>query len=357
MILVNGSKGIGTGFSTDIMSYNPLQIIEYLNCKIASKIGSKLQIVYDEDFIPYYEGFQGKIEKISESKFLIKGKYEKVGVDKVRVTELPVGLWTETFKEHLEYLIEPGQDKDGKKINAFIKDYDDMSRDTIIDFTVTFPKGKIEELESSVVEYNCNGLEKLLKLYTTNTNTNMHLFDANDKLKKYNKIEEIIDDYFETRLKMYEVRKEYVINSLERELLLLSNKAKYIKENLDGTIDLRKKKKEQVIQMLQEKAYDAIDDDNEYKYLVKLPMDSVTEENVEKIFNERCNKEAELEITKKKAPAQIWSEELAVLKGEYGTFIEERRRMMMGDDEKPKKKKVVNAIVKKGSKNIVVDEE
>jgi DNA topoisomerase-2 len=357
MILVNGSKGIGTGFSTDIMSYNPLQIIEYLNCKIASKIGSKLHIVYDEDFIPYYEGFQGKIEKISESKFLIKGKYEKVGGDKVRVTELPVGLWTETFKEHLEYLIEPGQDKDGKKINAFIKDYDDMSRDTIIDFTVTFPKGKIEELESAVVEYNCNGLEKLLKLYTTNTNTNMHLFDANDKLKKYNKIDEIIDDYFETRLKMYEVRKEYVINSLERELLLLSNKAKYIKENLDGTIDLRKKKKEQVIQMLKEKAYDTIDDDNEYKYLVKLPMDSVTEENVEKIFNERCNKEAELEITKKKAPAQIWSEELAVLKGEYGTFIEERRRMMMGDDEKPKKKKIVNAIVKKGSKNIVVDEE
>ena len=357
MILVNGSKGIGTGFSTDIMSYNPLQIIEYLNCKIGSKMGSKLQIVYDEDFLPYYEGFQGKIEKISESKFLIKGKYEKVGSDKVRVTELPVGLWTETFKEHLEYLIEPGQDKDGKKINAFIKDYDDMSRDTIIDFTVTFPKGKIEELESSVVEYNCNGLEKLLKLYTTNTNTNMHLFDANDKLKKYNKIEEIIDDYFETRLKMYEVRKEYVINSLERELLLLSNKAKYIKENLDGTIDLRKKKKEQVIQMLQEKGYDTIDDDNEYRYLVKLPMDSVTEENVEKIFNERCNKEAELEITKKKAPAQIWSEELAVLKGEYGTFLEERRRMMMGDDEKPKKKKAANAIIKKGSKNIVVDEE
>ena len=357
MVLVNGSKGIGTGFSTDIMSYNPLQIIEYLNCKIGSKMGSKLQIVYDEDFLPYYEGFQGKIEKISESKFLIKGKYEKVGSDKVRVTELPVGLWTETFKEHLEYLIEPGQDKDGKKINAFIKDYDDMSRDTIIDFTVTFPKGKIEELESSVVEYNCNGLEKLLKLYTTNTNTNMHLFDANDKLKKYNKIEEIIDDYFETRLKMYEVRKEYVINSLERELLLLSNKAKYIKENLDGTIDLRKKKKEQVIQMLQEKGYDTIDDDNEYRYLVKLPMDSVTEENVEKIFNERCNKEAELEITKKKAPAQIWSEELAVLKGEYGTFLEERRRMMMGDDEKPKKKKAANAIIKKGSKNIVVDEE
>jgi len=357
MILVNGSKGIGTGFSTDIMCYNPLQIIDYLNCKIGSKIGSKLQIVYDEDFIPYYEGFQGKIEKISESKFLIKGKYEKVGTDKIRVIELPVGFWTENFKEHLEYLIEPGQDKDGKKITAFIKDYDDMSRDTIIDFTVTFPKGKIEELEATVVEHNCNGLEKLLKLYTTNTNTNMHLFDAEDKLKKYNKVEEIIDDYFETRLKMYEVRKEYVINSLERELLLLSNKAKYIKENLDGTIDLRRRKKEQVIQMLQEKEYAIIDDDDEYKYLVKLPMDSVTEENVDKIFKEHGNKTVELELTKKKAPAQLWSEELAVLKSEYGTFLEERRRMMMGDDEKPKKKKVSSGSVKKGVKNIVVDDE
>jgi DNA topoisomerase-2 len=357
MILVNGSKGIGTGFSTDIMCYNPLQIIDYLNCKIGSKIGSKLQIEYDEEFIPYYEGFQGKIEKISDSKFLIKGKYEKVGTDKIRVIELPVGFWTENFKEHLEYLIEPGQDKDGKKITAFIKDYDDMSRDTIIDFTVTFPKGKIEELEATIIEHNCNGLEKLLKLYTTNTNTNMHLFDAEDKLKKYNKVEEIIDDYFETRLKMYEVRKAYVINSLERELLLLSNKAKYIKENLDGTIDLRKKKKEQVIQMLQEKEYAIIDDDDEYKYLVKLPMDSVTEENVDKIFKEHGNKEVELELTKKKAPAQLWSEELAVLKGEYGTFLEERRRMMMGDDEKPKKKKVSSGSVKKGVKNIVVDDE
>ena len=315
--------------------------------------GTKLEIVYDEEFIPYYEGFQGKIEKITDSKFLIKGKYEKVGSDKIRVIELPVGFWTENFKEHLEYLIEPGQDKDGKKIIPLIKDYDDMSRDTIIDFTITFPKGKIEELEANNVEYNCNGLEKLLKLYTTNTNTNMHLFDANDKLKKYNKVEEIIDDYFDTRFKMYEVRKEYMINSLERELLLLSNKARYIKENLDGTIDLRKKKKEQVIQMLQEKGYNIIEEDVEYKYLVKLPMDSVTEENIEKIFKEHGNKELELEATKKKAPAQFWRDELNVLKDEYGTFLEERRRMMMGDDDKPKKKKVVSTL-KKVVKNIIV---
>ena len=346
MILINGSKGIGTGFSTDIMSYDPLQVISYIKSKLSSE-------VYNLDFIPYYEGFQGTIEKISDSKFLIKGRYEKVGPDKIRVTELPVGYWTENFKEHLENLIEPGQDKEGKKITPIVKDYDDMSKDTTIDFTITLQKGKIEELESTTADHNCNGIEKLFKLYTTNTNTNMHLFDANDKLKKYEKVEEIIDDYFETRLKMYQTRKEYMIDALEKELVLLTNKARYIKENLDDTIDLRKKNKQQVIQMLKEKGYDIICDDEEYKYLTKMPMDSVTDENVEKIFKEQGSKAVELETIKSTTINQMWTFELDRLREEYIIYKEERQRLMSGSETKKKTKSVV---IKKSVKKIVIDD-
>jgi DNA topoisomerase-2 len=208
-------------------------------------------------------------------------------------------------------------------------------------------KGKIEELEATSADYNCNGIEKLFKLYTTNTNTNMHLFDANDKLKKYEKVEEIIDDYFETRLKMYQTRKEYMIENLERELVLLSNKAKYIKENLDGTIDLRKKKKEQVIEMLQSKGYDIIDDDEDYKYLVKMPMDSVTEENVERLNKEHGNKATELETIKSTSINKMWLDELEKLSQEYNAYKEERTRLMNGEDVKPKKKVVAKASAKK----------
>ena len=351
MILVNGSKGIGTGFSTDIMSYNPLQIIDYLKSKLNSE-------KYNLDFIPYYEGFQGTTEKISETKFLIKGRYEKVGPDKIRITELPVGYWTESFKEHLEELIEPGVDKTGKKIVSIVKDYDDMSKDTTIDFTITLQKGKIEELESTSADYNCNGIEKLFKLYTTNTNTNMHLFDAKDKLKKYEKVEEIIDDYFETRLQMYQTRKDYMIDAIEKELVLLSNKARYIKENLDDTIDLRKKKKEQVIKMLQEKGYDIIGDDLEYKYLIKMPMDSVTDENVEKIFRERGAKEVELETIKSTTINQFWCSELDSLREEYIIYKEERQRLTNGTETK-KKSKVVSkgTVVKKSVKKVIIDDD
>jgi len=351
MVLINGSKGIGTGFSTDIMCYNPLEIITYLKGKLLN-----INSTEDFEFMPYYEGFKGQVTKITDGKFLLKGVYEKLAVDKIRVTELPVGYWTEDFKELLEELIEPTPGKDGKKIPAILKDYDDMSKDTNVDFTITFAKGKLEELESGKADYGCNGLEKLLKLYTTNSTSNMHLFDADDTLHKYEKVSDIIDAYFEVRLQLYQTRKDYMIDALERDLVLLSNKAKYIQENLDGTIDLRKKKKDQVVAMLEVKGYDKIDGDEEYKYLVKMPMDSVTEENVERLLKEKGNKESELEIIKKTTINKMWLSELEVLKDNYLEYKEERTRLMNGEESGKKKKVVSNksAPVKKSVKKVLV---
>jgi len=349
MILVNGSKGIGTGFSTDIMSYNPIEIMDYLKNKLLN-IENQTSV-----FLPYYEGFKGVISEISPGKFLIKGQYVKIEEDKIRVTELPVGYWTQDFKEHLEHLLDPGVDKDGKKITAIIKDYDDLSKDTNVDFVISFPKGKLAELEQSHIatphaqnadtaclgsplENGINMLEKTLKLFTTNTNSNMHLFDHNDKLRKYDKITDIIDNYYDVRLKLYQDRKDYIIKKLERELLLLLNKTRYIKENLEGTIDLRRKKKDEVIHMLKSKKYDIMDDDEEYKYLVKLPMDIVTEENVNKLLKDKELKEQELIETKNTTIYEMWLKELEKLRELYISYKEERAVVMNGQKEKPKLK-------------------
>jgi DNA topoisomerase-2 len=327
MVLVNGSKGIGTGFSTDIMCYNPLEIIGYLKNKLTESSNAHF------DFVPYYEVFNGTISKILPGKFLIKGKYEKVGPDKIRVTELPVGRWTEDFKEYLESLTE-STDKAGKKVTPVVKDYDDMSKDTTVDFIITLQKGKLDELEAISLDNGCNGLEKQFKLFTTGSTTNMHLFDSEDKLKKYATVSEIIDDYFDTRLKMYQTRKDYMIDALTRELVLLSNKSRYIKENLDGTVDLRRKKRDDVNLLLKQKGYDIIDNDEDFKYLVKLPMDSVTDENVAKILKEHGDKAAELDAIKAKTIQQMWTEELDALVVEYAKYRDERERTMMGTTKK-----------------------
>ena len=348
MILVNGSKGIGTGFSTDIMCYNPLQIIGYLKNKLVG------WPPIDDSFMPFYEGFQGTIEKItSTNKFLIKGVYEKVGPDKIRVTELPVGFWTESFKEHLESLIDPGVDKEGKKIVPLVKDYDDMSKDTTVDFTITLQKGKVEELEAIQTDNGCNALEKLFKLYTTSSTSNMHLFDAEDKLKKYDTVEDIIDDYFITRLKLYSERKAHLIATLEKELVVLSNKARYIQELLDGTIDLRKKKKAEIVDMLQEKSYDIIDEDDEYKYLIKMPMDSVSEENVEKLNREHKDKSDELQRIKETSEQQMWMSELENLEKAYSKYKGER--LQSSEDKKKKVQMKAGSVKKTVKKDKTVD--
>jgi DNA topoisomerase-2 len=269
--------------------------------------------------------------------------YEKLGEDKIKVIELPVGYWTEDFKELLENLIDPGVDKDGKKIPTIVKDYDDMSKDTNVDFTITFIKGKLEELESVKCDHGCNGVEKILKLYTTKSTTNMHLFDANDILRKYEKVSEIIDDYYETRLKLYKDRKEYIINSLEKELILLSNKSKYIKEILDGTIDLRRKTKEQVTQILEEKGYPKINEKEQeqekeqntekeqnkepgFNYLIKMSMDSVTDEKINMLLKNKENKEIELDIIKNTPIKEMWKSEIIALKELYIEYKVERNK-------------------------------
>ena len=343
MVLVNGSKGIGTGFSTEIMCYNPRDIIAYLKNKLQ---GTKEPI----EFLPYYDGFTGEISKISDTKFVFKGKYEVIEPDKIKVTELPIGYWTEDFKELLNVL-QNDKDKEGKKIVPVIKDVLENYTDTTVEFVITFPKNKLKELEGLNGDHECNGLEKILKLYSTSSTTNMNLFNAEDKLKKYDTVEEIIDDYFDIRLEYYEDRKDFMIEALERELMILSNKAKYIQELLNGTIDLRKKKKQEIIYMLQDKEYDTVDCDEEYKYLVRMPMDSVSEENVEKLLKEHHDKVDELEHIKSTTIQQMWLSELEILEKEYKEFQKEREQSQTGDSKVSKKKTVTK--VAGGAKKVV----
>ena len=331
MILINGSKGIGTGFSTEIMCYNPRDIIAYLK--------NKLQNIKDDsiEFIPYYEGFTGETEKISDTKYIFKGIYEKIDTDRIRVTELPVGYWTEDFKELLSEL-QNDKDKEGKKIVPIVKDVFENYTDTTIDFVITFSKGKLEELEAIKCEHGCNGLQKSLKLYSTSSTTNMNLFDSEDKLKKYDNVGEIIDDYYDIRLNYYEDRKDNMIDELEKEIITLSNKARYIKEVLEGTIDLRKKKKHEIIDMLVSKDYDTVGDDTEFKYLVRMPMDSVSEENVEKLLKEHQEKEDELDRIKSTTIEQMWLSELEILENEYQEYQKEREHSQIGETKVSKKK-------------------
>lgn len=302
MILVNGGKGIGTGFSTDILSYSVDNLISYLQRKL------KGESTEDIVFRPQYKGFTGTCQEMDGKKYIAKGTYQKLSDKKVRITELPIGHWTDDFKQHVENLMEADKNKKNK---AFVKDYNDMSTDTTVDIEITLNEPIDESLDSSNMY---NNFEKLMKLYTSLSTNNMHLFNDEEKLMKFDNEKEIVDSYFPVRLKYYQKRKDYMVDALQKELTLLSNKARYIQENLDGEIDLRKKKREDILEMMVARKYAVIEDDTDYKYLLKMPMDSVSAENAEKLINDRINKEAELCVIQSTAIENMWLKDLDELK-------------------------------------------
>jgi DNA topoisomerase-2 len=333
MQLVNGGKGIGTGFSTDILNYNPLTIMDYVKELLESPSGSPAALGPAAPLVPYYAGFQGQIIPIGEHKHLFKGVYQIISDKQVRITELPIGTWTDDYKKYIEELIdakpveakpteasEADKKKKAKKTTTGqqVKDYIDMSTDVTVDLTITFAAGVIAALQAEPAEQeHCNALEKLLKLYTTRSTTNMHVFDEKEKLVKCTKVEELVERYMKVRMDYYIKRKAYQVLALEKESSILSNKARFITELLEDTLDLRKKKTAEVSVILKTRGYTVVDEDTDYKYLVRLPMDSVTAENIEKIMQERDRKNMELQTLKSTSETQLWLNELAVLRAEY----------------------------------------
>jgi DNA topoisomerase-2 len=339
--LVNGISGIGTGFSCSIPSYNPRDLVAYLKEKLGGRDSAM-------DFVPYYEGFKGTVRRIADQKFLIKGIYTKVGDDKIHITELPVGSWTMPYVTFLETLMDgTTQDKTGKKIPPSIKDFTSTSTEVLVDFVVVFPKGKIQELESVVDANGVNGLEKMLKLTTTVSTTNMHMFNADCRLKKYETVADIIDDFYGVRLTTYQKRKAAQIAAMEQDLVRLSNRARYILETLGGVIDLRRKKAEEVQTLLTQMKFALVDGD--FKYLIKMPMDSVTEENVAKILKEKGDLEKELGVLKATSVEAIWLKELEAFSGQYELYKIRRESLQAanGSSSDSKKKMIIKVPKKK----------
>jgi DNA topoisomerase-2 len=327
MVCVNGSKGIGTGFSCDIPAYNPVQITKYIISKLEDVQPVKHPIIE-----PYYEGFKGTISKLSKQKYLIKGCYSIVGTDVIQITELPVGTWTEDYKAFIESLMDD-RDKNRKK-KIWVKSYTDMSTDTEIDFTIKLIPGTINKLLPKKSDHGCNLLEKTFRLYTTKTETNMYLFDHEQKLSKYENVYGIIEAYFPIRLKMYHERKAYMIKQLERDVQILHNKARFIEEQCDDVIDLRRKKREQVIELLTGRNYSVIDGDTDYKYLRSMRIEQMEEENMKKLRGERDLKIAELEKLKATDPKDMWRDELSVLTTHYKKYKKNRMHRISGTSKK-----------------------
>ena len=212
----------------------------------------------------------------------------------VKVTEIPPGFTYERYEEHLNNLTE-------KRI---ISGYDDNSSGQV-EYVLKFQRAVLKDYVSR------NKLEALLKINTQETE-NLTTIDENGKLKIFNKVEEIVSHFVGVRLKWYDKRKAYLIAKLERELLIISNKARFIKDIIDGKLTVNNAPKKSIIIYLEANKFDKID--GSYNYLLNMPIYSLTKERFDELLKQEADKKAEKKIIEGTDPKDMYLSDLETLK-------------------------------------------
>ncbi|KAM0929009.1 hypothetical protein ACQ4PT_001894 [Festuca glaucescens] len=201
MVLVNGSEGIGTGWSSNVPNYNPRDIIANLKRLLKNEALEPMD--------PWYKGFKGSIEKTIKATgvtYTITGIIEAVNDSKLNITELPIRRWTDCYKDFLELMCadsgkekekEKGKDKNKNKNKnkKKVKDKDKEKEPPFLETVRSYSDDVNVDFEVTLSEENMNiakeeGLVKKFKLTSALGITNMHLFGPDCKIRKYETPEE-----------------------------------------------------------------------------------------------------------------------------------------------------------------------
>jgi len=347
MILVNGTQGIGTGFSTKIPPYNPKDIIHNLKLKIKGK--------EMEEMNPWWQGFEGIVAKVDDYNYEIYGSYQ-IKDNKLIITELPVGEATSDYKEFLEKLLEGDEVKKAVVVKAPVKgkkapakkpvvkkeenpflSYKENNTDEKVYFELTFEDGYLNDSRD---------IEKLYHLVKKYSINNMNLFDRFGTINKYNSVLDIINEYYNVRLEFYEKRKAYQLELLEYQLKLISYKVKFILMIIDKKLVVNNKKKSELEEELEKLKFPKMgksikDTDNSYNYLLSMPIYNLTKEKIDELKNQENDKQIEFDTLDKLQVHDIWLTELEKLEKEYDSWMKHKNEAPKSTKTKTKKSKTV----------------
>ena len=286
LILINGTEGIGTGFSTKIPSFNPDDLKFCLE-----------KLVEDPDYeipdlTPWYRGFEGhieKAEKTEKNKWVSYGSYV-ITENTINITEIPIGESIENYKQFLE------------KMEA---------DDRIITFknnsTDSKPKFEIKIKKETLKQWEYAGtLEKNLKLTSNINATNMHIFNEKGNLQKMESPEDILLSFYIIRNKYHKLRKQNLEEKINKELLILESKVKFVSAIINDELKVFRRKKQDITVDI--KKMNLYSNPN-YDYLLNMPIHTFTEEIIDKLEKEYKQKQVEYKIIQETTIKDLWKQD------------------------------------------------
>ena len=289
-VLLNGSSGIAVGFASNVLNRDIKSIIDACVKVLADK--------NSEEIKPSLNGFTGEFVQDLENnkRWIIRGKFSKVNTSTIKVSELPPSMTYERYEEILDKLVD----------DKLITSYDDNCKDNI-DYTIKFTRADLEKLDD-------DKLVKLLKLEESSTEI-FSTLDEFGKLMIFENTKDIIKYFVNFRLKYYHKRKQFLIDKMNRELKVLSNRGRFIKSIIDGKLKVNNVAKALIIEGIELMGLDKIDDS--YDYLLRMPIYSLTKEMYEKIKEDFLSKKEEIKILEATDPKDMYLLDLTELKKKF----------------------------------------
>ncbi|VDN98819.1 unnamed protein product [Rodentolepis nana] len=360
MVLINGAEGIGTGWSTKVPNYDTLEVI--------SNLHRMLDGLDPRPMLPSYRGYHGKIVEVGENRYIFFGEVAVLDDQTVEISELPVKVWTQTYKEQVLETMLNGSEK----VPVSITDYKEYHTDVTVRFVITMTQDKLREAETV-------GLHKFFKLAVPCTTNSMVLFDKAGCLKRYNSAQEILQDFYTLRLELYDKRKSYLIGMLSAEARRLENQARFVMEKIDGKITIENRAKKDLVLLLKDHKYDpdpvrawkecvdkmaAIEDAaaarqqageapeevaegdethvsklaTDYNYILGMPLWSLSKERKDDLLAQRDKKRAELKVIMEKSNKDLWRDDLKELEAAIKKYEADRDKELENFIETSEKK-------------------
>ncbi|KAL7950118.1 DNA topoisomerase [Trichoderma barbatum] len=329
MVLINGADGIGTGWSTSIPNYHPLEVVKNLRRRMGRLEEGDDEEKPFETMTPWFRGWKGTPEAAGPDRYKFNGiaYRNEQNPNEVVITELPIRVWTDDFKARLEKIIS------GVDGPSWIKDYKEFNDHKTVHFEIQVD----EKHMAKVVE---EGLLERFKLTKQVATSNLVAFNTRGQIRKYEKVEDILEEYYVYRLEMYLKRKNHWLSVYDADYRKLKNQARFIQEIIDNDLVVGKKKKNILVKELRDRKYEAFpptknnntkktdeeeeDEDEEgeesardYDYLLSMPIWSLTAERLEKLKDAIRRKKAEYDELEAKSDKDLWCEDLNVFEAEW----------------------------------------
>lgn len=292
-IFLNSSSGLTAGFSENIYSRNPLEIITYIVKKITGTEKPKCELK------PWFKGYKGQVVFNSDTQsWETTGVIVQNNMTSYTITELPIET---TYQKYIDFLNKLCDDN-------IIVDYEDKCnpRTNEILFEIKTTRDFTRKND------NLDSLINVFKLRRS-LSEQYNCIDEYGRVKEFGNIRELLDEFISIRLKYYNIRKEYLLKTTESSLRQLVSKYLFVKGIIDKTIIVSNKKKADIISQLEQNPK-IIKINNEYSYLLNMPIYTLTKEKLIELKEQIEKTKEEYKTIKSATIEEMWINDLKELK-------------------------------------------